>query len=78
MISTRCTLIIITIIIIYIQTGSSLCYHALCFLILAHTPDNSLLGFVMNVNLASVNPTEKENIGVVYGKNLHQWEVSCI
>lgn len=43
--------------------------------LLAHTPDNSFLGFVVGSNRNMTTPPAKKNIGLVYGKELYMWQV---
>ena len=45
-------------------------------IILAHTPDNSFMGFV--VPKVASNPLEKQNIGVLYGKDKVYFEVTLL
>ena len=44
-------------------------------LIVAHTPDNSFLGFVVGEFKRNENPLPKEDIAVVYGKEFYMWKV---
>lgn len=44
----------------------------------AHTPDNSFLGFVVGSNLSEAMPYTKKNIGLVYGKELYMWQVHTV
>ena len=41
----------------------------------AHTPDNSFLGFAVDVDLDSDTQLAKSNLAVVYGKEPYMWKV---
>ena len=41
----------------------------------AHTPDNSFLGFAVDVDLGSDSQLAKSNLAVVYGKEPYMWKV---
>jgi len=50
------------------------------FLFSAHTPDNTFLGFVVEVHMEDAQPIKtepgKKPIGLVYGKDSKFWTVS--
>ncbi len=41
----------------------------------AHTPDNSFMGFVVGEFQRNATPIRKENMAVVYGKEFYMWKV---
>ena len=49
--------------------------YVLALFVVAHTPDNSFLGFVVGEFRRNRMPLQKENIAVVYGKELYMWKV---
>ena len=48
---------------------------SVCFTLSAHTPDNSFLGFVVDVDVQEGQQLDKLNQAVVYGKELYMWKV---
>ena len=60
--------------------GNNLSVHSCCFSCsswLAHTPDNSFLGFIIDVDTQEGEKLDKLNQAVVYGKELYMWKV-CV
>ena len=52
-------------------------YYVFCAV--AHTPDNSFLGFVVGSNRTnSLPPYKKKKTGLVYGKELYMWKVGHV
>lgn len=43
---------------------------------LAHTPDNSFLGFVVGSRERNLSSLTKRNISLIYGKELYMWKVN--
>lgn len=48
------------------------------YIVAAHSPDNSFMGFVVEHHLNDTvsEDQERKNIALVYGKNEYMWEVS--
>lgn len=44
----------------------------------AHTPDNSFLGFVVGSDQMSEGKVVKKNQSLVYGKELYMWKVGVV
>ncbi len=48
----------------------------MCIIVLAHSPDNSFMGFVIPNKYNASDMNTRKNQAVVYGKNDYMWKAS--